>query len=880
MMNGSEATVHDKDTFELWDQFWFSTRDPYCLSVLRILVGGMILYTHCVWGLRLEEFFGNDGWNSVKLVQEVQGSPYAISIFWMIPIEFLRIVHWIGLGVVALYTLGLGTRVTSVLTWILAVSYANRAPLAGFGLDQINCILACYLMLSPCGSYLSVDRYLKRWWLNREDPIQPTLMTNVATRLIQVHMCVIYFFAGLSKLQGEAWWDGMAMWQAVSNYEYQSYDLTFLANYPFVLHTLTHITILWEITFAATVWRPKLRPMILTAGLAMHFGIGAFLGMWTFGTAMTFGYLAFLQPATVKHWTTFFMRRRDYTDSQSNPSLEGKDEFIEENINDEKKVRLTSDPLSNQPSQDVQREMHAELPSEVIAAGSIAKVVESEAGEVADESLKRAIEPDLILVARSASLRKTVFQYFGRYSEKCSLVAGFIEAGELASILHAPIIIDIDSLMTEAELNIMMQCIRARCSRVRFVVVGQTAEFAKSHSDVEVVERGCSVRQIRLAIEKLSGYVFEKREREPSTNIDKAGLLALLLAFFLGCSPAADTTGVMIERARMLSDRHRTDEALNMLDSILAKEPKNAEAHYLKGVAFEQQADLSKAKSAYDACLTSSPNYATALNNRGVVHGKLGDMEAAVEDLAKAVEIDPQDAVAWSNLGLAQHDLHLYQDALQSYNNAFEVKKEPRFLVQRANVLLDADRLAEADESYTSALKLDPQNASAYINRASARYRLGRSEEAKEDLKQAEKFDSDFSLAPLIKNLTRALEQNDSQPDFIAMSKRYLEGKGWIATDTQPPFPLTLKKDPDVVRNVVVLQKDARGNCTCDSQLAEAITSSQQPLILLIVSSVKPANSSSEDEPNDWIVYEDEAWKPSAEEFVPHLVKLGKIPVR
>ena len=61
------------------------------------------------------------------------------------------------------------------------------------------------------------------------------MAANFALRLIQVHMCIIYFFAGISKLQGAPWWNGEAMWLAFGNLEYQSADMTWLAWHPWVV---------------------------------------------------------------------------------------------------------------------------------------------------------------------------------------------------------------------------------------------------------------------------------------------------------------------------------------------------------------------------------------------------------------------------------------------------------------------------------------------------------------------------------------------------------------------------------------------------------------------------------------------------------------------
>ena len=65
--------------------------------------------------------------------------------------------------VLALFTIGLWTRVTSVLALVVAISYVHRVPAALFGLDQINIMLTLYLAIGPSGQALSVDRWLARW---------------------------------------------------------------------------------------------------------------------------------------------------------------------------------------------------------------------------------------------------------------------------------------------------------------------------------------------------------------------------------------------------------------------------------------------------------------------------------------------------------------------------------------------------------------------------------------------------------------------------------------------------------------------------------------------------------------------------------------------
>ena len=275
------------DAARWWDRFWLAPQSPATACLLRWLAGAMFLYTHGVWSLALDEFFTSDGWQPAGLVEQLRAGTYHWSYWWSVPDEYIWPVHLAGLAVLFAFWIGWLTPVTSKLAAVIVISYANRVPLANFGLDQINGMLALYLAIAPCGAMWSVDAL----WRRRP---QPTAAAGLAMRLIQVHLCLIYIYAGLAKLKGEAWWNGEAIWMTLANEEYQSLDLTWLAYAPRLTEALTHATVLWELTFWALVWRPRLRPYVLAIGTAMHLGIGAFLGMWTFGLIMTVAYVAFL----------------------------------------------------------------------------------------------------------------------------------------------------------------------------------------------------------------------------------------------------------------------------------------------------------------------------------------------------------------------------------------------------------------------------------------------------------------------------------------------------------------------------------------------------------------------------------------------------------
>ena len=100
-----------------WDKFFFRPGDPTVLGIMRWLVGGMLVYTHIVWGLNLEAFFGSSGWNSPDVLEVVQQERIVPSFWWYVSDEWLHVVHYTCVAVLILFWIGFATRVTSVMSW-------------------------------------------------------------------------------------------------------------------------------------------------------------------------------------------------------------------------------------------------------------------------------------------------------------------------------------------------------------------------------------------------------------------------------------------------------------------------------------------------------------------------------------------------------------------------------------------------------------------------------------------------------------------------------------------------------------------------------------------------------------------------------------------
>lgn len=286
---------------ESWNRFWFTPEAPHTLAAIRVLTGGLLLYSHAVWGLDLAGFFGPQGRIPLDFIDLFHADPAAWSMLrgWE-SVGAIWTFHLIGFVLFGSLFVGCFTRIAAVLSFLWEVSYVHRGAAALFGFDQILVMLTMYLMVGDSGGAYSVDAWRRR--PERFPRPERSTSTNLAIRLIQVHMCIVYFFAATGKLRGDSWWEGTAVWLSLANYEYQSVDVTFLGNWPLIINAMTHVTLFWELAYGALIWPRWSRPWMLALAIPVHGGIAVCLGMITFGTVMLVGNLAFVPAATMCRW--------------------------------------------------------------------------------------------------------------------------------------------------------------------------------------------------------------------------------------------------------------------------------------------------------------------------------------------------------------------------------------------------------------------------------------------------------------------------------------------------------------------------------------------------------------------------------------------------
>ncbi|MEY2439523.1 MAG: hypothetical protein QOI34_908 [Verrucomicrobiota bacterium] len=194
---------------------------------------------------------------------------------------------------------GFYSRLAAVLGWLLHLSAAKSGGLASYGVDNFMTIGLFYLMTSPLP-----DRYALDWRFRKTTP-EDSRARGFFRRVLQLHLCLIYFFSGLTKALGRGWWDGSNIWRALIRPSFNVLPAEMLIKWK-ILFPIAGVSIwLLEIGYPFFVWHRKLGRIWLTCICAMHLMIGLTMGMYLFALIMIVLNLAAFGPklAFISHRT-------------------------------------------------------------------------------------------------------------------------------------------------------------------------------------------------------------------------------------------------------------------------------------------------------------------------------------------------------------------------------------------------------------------------------------------------------------------------------------------------------------------------------------------------------------------------------------------------
>ena len=310
----SAAARHDDGGFaRVLDRLFTGQEDPLALGVVRAVVAGILFVSALLHFGAVGEYFSDESMINGRFAK--LAFPGRWSLFFEVRDPTVVRAIW-GVGIVALgmWTVGLLTRVSSLVGLFVWVCMYGRNPLLYAYPDQLALLLGFLVALMPAGRGFSLDAR----WLGWGGPVPVW-----CRRVIELQIGIVYTVTGLEKT-GKTWVEeGTAIYYTLNNPYNRHWDIGpfYAAIQPYLLKPMTFLVVLWEAGFGGFVvfhwlreafdrrlpawgkrrregrpgWPiPDLRWLFLGFGFAMHLGIQLGVYVVFFSPLLIGAYVSYL----------------------------------------------------------------------------------------------------------------------------------------------------------------------------------------------------------------------------------------------------------------------------------------------------------------------------------------------------------------------------------------------------------------------------------------------------------------------------------------------------------------------------------------------------------------------------------------------------------
>jgi len=188
------------------------------------------------------------------------------------PVFFLSI-WWVYFGSLLALLLGLFSRVSAIIVLVMQLVIFRSFASFNYGYDNFLTMSFFYCVVFPVGKYYSLDKKIFR-------RLAKPVIFNYR-RVLQLHLCMVYFFSGISKVVDYNWWNGNSIWRSLASL-YNDY-----ASMPPILMAIAGIGVVFLETFyPILVYKKVTRKITIILVIVMHLGIGFLLDLYAFAAIM------------------------------------------------------------------------------------------------------------------------------------------------------------------------------------------------------------------------------------------------------------------------------------------------------------------------------------------------------------------------------------------------------------------------------------------------------------------------------------------------------------------------------------------------------------------------------------------------------------------
>lgn len=275
-------------------------RSTTAVTLVRIIVGvGIFVLVTVSWSNR-RYFWGDaSGWQDAQRETGLWGF-FPFNFFNSADPDGLLQLKLAVVAIVGLFVaIGFATRLSILVAFFTVASLGALGPYAGDSGDNLIRLLLFFLIFTDSGARWSVDALIRRRFT------MPRLLPdwlrfslhNIGVLAIGGQTLIIYAIAGLTKLRGETWVDGSALYYSLHMEQFMPWpalNIWFSGIIIFV-SLISWATVAGQLAFPLLLLNHYTRVGAVLLMMSFHLGIAVFMGLGVFSMIMFAADLIFIR---------------------------------------------------------------------------------------------------------------------------------------------------------------------------------------------------------------------------------------------------------------------------------------------------------------------------------------------------------------------------------------------------------------------------------------------------------------------------------------------------------------------------------------------------------------------------------------------------------
>lgn len=291
-----------------WEDFFFAPQSPIPIALFRILYGVCVSVTLILLRPDWLNWYGVHAWASMAAMKTVEPG-IRLNLFTLMPQDdrWIGASYWVFLVFAVLFTIGLWSRISGAVLFLCLASLQQREPFINHGGDTFLRVAGFFLIFSPAGAALSVDRLIRLH--NKAEGLEVVPRAPWAQRMVQLELALVYFISFWWKVKGDAWLHGTALYYLTHLQEIQRFPLPGWIEHPVVLRLGSWFTLILEFSLGVLIWFRRFRYPLLLLGLLFHLCLEYAFNLPMFQWDVITAYVLFIDPADLTRLWRYAFRR-------------------------------------------------------------------------------------------------------------------------------------------------------------------------------------------------------------------------------------------------------------------------------------------------------------------------------------------------------------------------------------------------------------------------------------------------------------------------------------------------------------------------------------------------------------------------------------------